>query len=307
MNHFTSQEVYDKHNYFCLHTQPKCEMLNHGDNIKFKNNYRKFRFPIAITADFEALLVPNGDKIHITSSAAIVVDCEQVESFQLYREIDCLDKFVEGLKLAINEFAMKHQQFRKTSMTREDWNIHNNSDKCWICLQDFNNNEIMLAKGNPYKPKGKVIDHDHLTGKYIGAAHLDCNFNRKTKYFIPIYFHNLSRYDSHMLLKVINKFGDGKLTIIPKTEEEYISFSKDYYVEIEGNKVKYELRFLDSFRLLPASLDELSSNLLKEDRSKYKLLLKYATEKQQQSIFWEERVETKNTTLILDKDFRSRV
>jgi len=39
-----------------------------------------------------------------------------------------------------------------------------------------------------------------------------------------------------MLLKVINKFGDGKLTIIPITEEEYISFSKDYYVEIEGNK-----------------------------------------------------------------------
>jgi len=86
MNHFTSQEVSDKHNYFCIHTQPKCEMPNHGDNIKFKNNYRKFRFPIAIAADFEALLVPDGDKIrHIPSSAAFVVNCEQVESFQLYR------------------------------------------------------------------------------------------------------------------------------------------------------------------------------------------------------------------------------
>jgi len=72
---------------------------------------------------------------------------------------------------------MKKQQFRKASMSQEDWNTHNNSVKCWICLEDFNNNEIMSAKGNPYKPKGKVIDHDHLTGKYIGAAHSDCNFN----------------------------------------------------------------------------------------------------------------------------------
>jgi len=84
MNHFTSQEVYDKHNYFCLHTQPTFEMPNDGDNIKFKNNYIKFRFPIPIAADFEALLVPDRDKIrHIPSSAAFVVDCEQVESFQL--------------------------------------------------------------------------------------------------------------------------------------------------------------------------------------------------------------------------------
>jgi len=42
MNHFTYQEVYDKHNYFCLHTQPKCEMPNHGDNISSKITTESF-------------------------------------------------------------------------------------------------------------------------------------------------------------------------------------------------------------------------------------------------------------------------
>ena len=308
MSHFVSQDVYEKHNYFCINTQPRCEMPKEGEVIKFKNDYRKYPHPIVITADFEALLIPTEDKIsHIPASAAFVVDSpdagDEVERFQLYRGENCLDEFVNGIKSVVNDFAVKHQQFRRANMTEDDWKIHNTSDCCWLCKKEFSNEDVISPKGNSYKPKGKVIDHDHLTGKYIGAAHSDCNFNRKTKYFIPIYFHNLSRYDSHMMLKVINKFGDGNLTIIPKTEEEYISFSKDYYVNVENKNIKYELRFLDSFRILPASLDTLSSNLLQEDKSKFKLLMKYTTEKEQQAIFWDERIETKTTKLILDKDF----
>ena len=114
----------------------------------------------------------------------------------------------------------------------------------------------MSKKGNEWKPYIKVIDHDHITGKYLEAAHNECNLRRTI--YIPIYFHNLSRYDSHLMLNVINKFGTGSLKVIPHTEEEYISFSKTYKI---GNR-DYELRFLDSYRLMPESLDELSSNLL---------------------------------------------
>jgi len=114
----------------------------------------------------------------------------------------------------------------------------------------------MSKIGNEWKPYIKVIDHDHITGKYLGAVHDECNLRRTTKLFIPIYFHNLSRYDSHIMLNVINKFGTGNLKVIPHTEEEYISFSKTYKI---GDR-DYELRFLDSYRLMPESLDELSSN-----------------------------------------------
>lgn len=298
-----SQEVFDKHSYYCKNLQPRCEMPKEGEILKFKNANRKQKHPIVIAADFEALLVPqeDGNSKHIPSSAAFVVDSNCVERFQLYRGENCLDQFVEGIKSVVDEFATKQQQFRvQVQMTPEDWKIHKSAQNCWICKEEFSNNEVLSAKGNLYKPKCKVIDHDHATGSYIGAAHSDCNFKRQAKKFIPIYFHNLSKYDSHMILQVINKFGTGDLNMIPKTEEEYISFSKRYTTP-SGDT--YELRFLDSFRLLPASLDTLSSNVLKEDKNKFRLLMKYTTEKEQEAIFWDEKVENTSEILVLDKNF----
>eukprot|EP01044_Picomonas_judraskeda_P046439 COSAG03_NODE_25918_length_262_cov_1.276074_1_plen_80_part_00 len=50
--------------------------------------------------------------------------------------------------------------------------------------------------------KDKVRDHDHLTGKYRGAAHNSCNLEEGKKrtrhYTIPVFFHNLKGYDSHL-------------------------------------------------------------------------------------------------------------
>ncbi len=71
-------------------------------------------------------------------------------------------------------------------------------------------------------------DHDHLTGEYRGAAHGICNLNYKIPQFIPIYFHNFSRYDAHFLVKELGA-DNGKITLIPNNEEKYISISK--YIE----------------------------------------------------------------------------
>jgi hypothetical protein len=57
------------------------------------------------------------------------------------------------------------------------------------------------------------------------------------------------------VIRVPNKFGDGNVTMIRRTEEEYISFSKKYSIEIDNKTLIYELKLLNSFRLLPASLD----------------------------------------------------
>ena len=98
----------------------------------------------------------------------------------------------------------------------------------------------------------RVRDHDHLTGKYRGAAHNECNLNFKVPKFVPIVFHNLSGYDAHLFIKELG-FGEGKINCIPNTDEKYISFSK---------KVgEIEMRFIDSNRFLLAPIDELAKNL----------------------------------------------
>ena len=115
-----------------------------------------------------------------------------------------MDKFVQGIKDTVDEFATKHQQFKKANMTKEDRGIHNNSKKCWICDSDFSNETAKSKAGNTYLPKQKVIDHCHTSGKYIGAAHLDCNFKRQNKRLIPIFVQNMSGYDSHMIVTVLS-------------------------------------------------------------------------------------------------------
>ena len=95
--------------------------------------------------------------------------------------------------------------------------------------------------------KDSVKDHDHMTGKYRGAAHNECNFklklNPKTTP-IPVIFHNLKGYDGHLLMQAMARV-QGEIKCIPTNTEKYISFSL-------GN-----LRFIDSVNFLLSSLDKL--------------------------------------------------
>ena len=79
-------------------------------------------------------------------------------------------------------------------------------------------------------------------------------------------FHNLSGYDSHLFIKNLG-VTEGNINCIPNNEEKYISFSKDIVVGEYTNKngkviaVKQQLRFVDSFKFMPSSLDKLVENL----------------------------------------------
>ena len=94
-------------------------------------------------------------------------------------------------------------------------------------------------------------DHCHFTGKYRGAAHNKCNLDFKIPKFIPVIFHNLAAYDSHLFVKNLGK-SEGEISCIPNSEENYISFNKEIVVDTFINKegetkeVKRELRFIDS-------------------------------------------------------------
>ena len=75
---------------------------------------------------------------------------------------------------------------------------------------------------------------------------------------LPVIFHNLQGYDSHLFIKQLAKVS-GVLTCILSTEEKYISFSKkivvDHYFSKKMGKPlpkNFEIRFIDSFKFLQA-------------------------------------------------------
>jgi len=69
---------------------------------------------------------------------------------------------------------------------------------------------------------------------------------------IPVFFHNFSGYDSHLIVKELDNDEDN-IKLIANTEEKYISFSKKVkYKDYSNQKGYIELRFLDSYRLQPS-------------------------------------------------------
>ena len=85
--------------------------------------------------------------------------------------------------------------------------------------------------------------------------------------YIPIVFHNLSRYNAHLFIRELRK--ETHKIGIAENKEKYISFTIDVVVDEytdENGKVKEKkirLTFIDSFRFMASSLDSLTSNLVK--------------------------------------------
>jgi len=51
----------------------------------------------------------------------------------------------------------------------------------------------------------RVRDHCHLTGRYKGPAHSNCNLNFKDLHCISVVFYNLSGYDVYFIIN--SEFG----------------------------------------------------------------------------------------------------
>ena len=102
----------------------------------------------------------------------------------------------------------------------------------------FQNAETCYACQEPLLDDDRVRDHCHLTGEYRGPAHSKCNLKMKTPMFVPVLFHNLEGYDSHLFVKSLG----GDVNCIPKTDEKYISFSKTIKYDPEAKPL--EIRFL---------------------------------------------------------------
>ena len=90
--------------------------------------------------------------------------------------------------------VMKKLFNKELAMTKKDNENFENSSKCWICDNNYIDKDV------------KVRDHCHITGKYRGYAHRDCNINVKLNHKIPVIFHNSKNYNSHLVMQKLGKF-----------------------------------------------------------------------------------------------------
>ena len=139
---------------------------------------------------------------------------------------------------------MKDQFNKNLIMTEEEEHLFQQSNYCWIYKKIIDNEDE------------KVRDHCHITGKFKGSAHWDCNINFQLTKKIPVIFHNLKGYDSHLIFSELHKF-NLKVDVIPNGLEK-IAF-------ILGR----DLVFIDSTQFMNYSLNKLVKHLSDKDFKYY--------------------------------------
>ena len=137
-----------------------------------------------------------------------------------------------------------------------------------VINKSFNKNVIILKKKNIYFNKvtvvryvkklidndeEKVRDHYHVTGKFRGAAHGSCNIDLQITKKVPVIFHNLRGYNSHLIFSELDKF-DVKINRVLNGLEKYMAFF-----------LNENLVFIDSIQFMNSSLDKLVKNLSDKD------------------------------------------
>ena len=278
LNPFWSHKSLEKHWEYCKnHEAVKINMPEKGTILKFKHHERSEKVPFIIYADTEALIKemqncdPNPQNSYtkkyqkhepISFSYYIKSFDDNVYESKLrkYTGEDAMEKFVEWIEEDVKDIANipdVEMIFGSNELKQFD-----EATKCWICNEEFDD----TADEKGYRKNEKVKDHCHYTGRFRGAAHNSCNLKYKKPKFIPVVFHNLSGYDSHLFIKNLG-FTDGTIDCIPNNEEKYISFTKNTvvgsYTDKKGKDkpIKHKIRFIDSFKFMNDSLESLVNNL----------------------------------------------
>ena len=164
-----------------------------------------------------------------------------------------LEKYI-SFNIINKLFFIDSFQFLSSSLDGLVRNLSENDFKYLSQEDNENNEDFENSTDHAYvESDDKVRGHCHITQKYRGSAHEDCNIKVKLNHKIHILFHNLKNYDSNFIMQEAGNF-NFEINFIPNGLEKYTSFNID-------NK----LIFIDSFQFLSSLLDGLVNTLSKND------------------------------------------
>ena len=177
----------------------------------------------------------------------------------MYQCENAVHKFMEKMLEEIEccKGIVKKRFNKPLKMTENDELCFKLMDKCHICNKKYTDKDV------------RVRDHCHITGKFRGSAHQECNLKLRIKpedIKIPVIFHSLRGYDSHFIMQQISQIAKNHAYINKKGEKHHLKINA-----IPNNMEKYmafmlgnHLNFIDGFQFMSSSLDKLISNLPKE-------------------------------------------
>ena len=224
--------------------------------VKFKNVSKMLKKPFVIYADFESIL----KNVERDENATTQKYQQHEACGYAFKRVSTLEKYDKPLQLYrgdgtenvaehfINAIVKENDEIRKImsdvipmNLTDDEEQQFQSCSKCYLCNVDYNDDDI------------KVRDHDHLTGSYRGSAHNACNLKYSWRHYkLPVIFHNLKGYDSHLIIKAFNN-KNFSIDCIPTSTEKYLSFT------ISG-----QITFIDSLSFIMSSLENLVKALPKD-------------------------------------------
>uniref|UniRef100_A0ABD2W9Y9 DNA-directed DNA polymerase n=1 Tax=Trichogramma kaykai TaxID=54128 RepID=A0ABD2W9Y9_9HYME len=205
LHYFHTSDKLASHEEDCSNIN-KCKVLlpNEKNNkLTFTNYSKKEWVPFVIYADFECVLKPVAEaraySVHEAFSCGLYLKCNfdnELSEYRCYRKVNDNDMspsewFAQNLQDIADKVLEFFDNPKPMCFTSVEKVKFEKADICHICKRGFTEKDI------------KVRDHSHFTGEYRGAAHSKCNINYRDVRFVPVIFHNLSGYDSHLFIREV--------------------------------------------------------------------------------------------------------
>ena len=279
-----------------------------SDILKFRRYEQTHPVPFALIVDFESFIVKgeNDSDTHEPSGFSClrvsVFDFLNKEQAYTYSGPDVMSTFYDHVSREhelINRILSERQPM--THLTEEQQREYDDATICGTCEEEFtdknhkvrhhchvtgnfiaatcNSCNLKLKPKKKFKKsmkkmKGKKFReevHDIVYDKppkdeYEAATReIEKHQNELVKmeieeheFFLPIVCHNMRNYDGHLIIKHLEKhFISGEIKVIANNSEKFMAFQIG------------QLRFLDSFQFMNASLDALTNNLKKDGAKKF--------------------------------------
>ena len=183
---FIREDLLQDHEPHCSQHVPQRIELPDEENasLYFKDYHNQLKVPFAIYADFESLTAkinsaqPNPERFSTEkyqhhkpcgfSYIVISINEKYSKSPIVYRGEDAVDKFLKCLEEEQKYIQEKLDFIEPMRIETAEEQAFQDAVNCHICEYELG--------------ADRACDHNHLTGKYCGAAHNDCNLKSSSQF-----------------------------------------------------------------------------------------------------------------------------